>query len=82
MSIDNGKETVREAVRDRYAEIAKTGSSCCSTSPCCSPSSAGEEGDEAYLVSLKGLLADGTFDPADEMNLAMARAFFDRAQCF
>ena len=54
MSIDNGKETVREAVRDRYAEIAKTGSSCCSTSPCCSPSSAGEEGDEAYLARKVG----------------------------
>ena len=42
-----------------------------------------EDGDdEAYLVTLKGLLADGTFDAADEMNLAMARAFFDQAQCF
>jgi len=40
-----------------------------------------DDGD-GYLVSLKGLLTDGTFDPTDEMNLAMARAFFDQAQCF
>ncbi len=31
------KNTVHEAVRDRYAEIAKTGSSCCSGSSCCGP---------------------------------------------
>ncbi len=29
MTEEMGKDTVREAVRDRYAEIAKTGSSCC-----------------------------------------------------
>ena len=54
MSEHKGKDVVREAVRDRYAEIARTGSSCCSTSPCCSPSSAGEEGDEAYLARKVG----------------------------
>jgi len=31
------KNTVHEAVRDRYADIAKTGSSCCSGSSCCGP---------------------------------------------
>jgi arsenite methyltransferase len=50
MSASKDKETVREAVRDRYAEIAKTGSSCCSSSSCCGPSSAAEEGDEAHLA--------------------------------
>ena len=39
MFIDDDKEIVREAVRDRYAEVAKAGSSCCAgASPCCGPS--------------------------------------------
>jgi len=33
----NDENTVHEAVRDRYADIAKTGSSCCSASSCCGP---------------------------------------------
>jgi arsenite methyltransferase len=37
VSDTNEKNTVHEAVRDRYAEIAKTGSSCCSGSSCCGP---------------------------------------------
>ncbi len=33
---NTGEEnTIREAVRDRYAEIAKAGSSCCGNSTCC-----------------------------------------------
>jgi len=40
------EDTVREAVRDRYAEIAKTGSSCCGDSSCCGlPSDAGESSE-------------------------------------
>lgn len=34
----NEKNMVHEAVRDRYAGIAKTGSPCCSGSSCCGPS--------------------------------------------
>lgn len=33
----NDKDTVREAVRDRYAEIARTDSSCCGATSCCTP---------------------------------------------
>ncbi len=31
------RDSVREAVRDRYAEIARSGSPCCGGSSCCSP---------------------------------------------
>jgi arsenite methyltransferase len=51
---DTNKEAAREAVRNRYAEIARTGSSCCSGSSCCGLSSAAEEGDEAYLARKVG----------------------------
>jgi SAM-dependent methyltransferase len=34
---------VREAVRNRYAEIAESGSSCCNGSSCCGPSGGPEE---------------------------------------
>ena len=53
MGQEKEKDTVREAVRDRYAEIAMTESSCCSGSPCCGPS-AETEGDEAHLVRKVG----------------------------
>ena len=43
MSEHEENETVREAVRDRYTEVAKAGSSCCSGSLCCGP--AGEADD-------------------------------------
>ena len=39
----NEKNTVHEAVRDRYAEIAKTGSSCCSGSSCCGPAGSADD---------------------------------------
>jgi arsenite methyltransferase len=54
MSEDNDQDTVREAVRDRYAEIAKTGSSCCGGSPCCGSSGAEIEGDTARLARKAG----------------------------
>ncbi len=55
MSQDQDKDTVREAVRDRYAEIAKTGSSCCGGGePCCGSSQADDEGDEAHLARKVG----------------------------
>ena len=37
MSEDRNENKAREAIRDRYAEIARTGSSCCSGSSCCGP---------------------------------------------
>ena len=42
MSEHEDRDTIREAVRDRYAEVAKAGSSCCGTgaSSCCGDSSA------------------------------------------
>lgn len=43
MSDVMNKETAREAVRERYAEIAVTGSSCCSGSSCCGPAGGAEE---------------------------------------
>jgi len=44
MSEDRDRETIREAVRDRYAEVAKAGSSCCcGGSPCCGPSAEVDE---------------------------------------
>jgi len=43
MSASKDTETAREAVRDRYAEIAKTGSSCCSGSSCCGPAGDADE---------------------------------------
>ena len=43
MSASKDTDTVRDAVRDRYAEIAKTGSSCCGAARrCCGP--AGDRG--------------------------------------
>jgi arsenite methyltransferase len=41
VSEDKNKDTVREAVRDRYTKVATAGSSCCEeSSPCCGGSSA------------------------------------------
>jgi arsenite methyltransferase len=42
MSDMNANNTVHEAVRDRYAEIAKTGSSCCCGTSCCGPTESAE----------------------------------------
>ena len=55
MSASKSTETVREAVRDRYAEVAKAGSSCCGDgSPCCGASAADEEDDGVYLARKVG----------------------------
>lgn len=44
MSASKDSETVREAVRGRYAEVATAGSSCCGGgSSCCGPSGTAEE---------------------------------------
>ena len=43
MSEDRNENKAREAVRDRYAEIARTGSSCCSGSSCCGPAGDADE---------------------------------------
>jgi SAM-dependent methyltransferase len=40
---ENDNETVRGAVRDRYAQIAKSGSSCCAGSSCCGPIGTADE---------------------------------------
>lgn len=40
MDDKGAQDTVREAVRERYAEVAQTGSSCCGGSTCCDPSAA------------------------------------------
>ncbi len=52
MSDSKSNDTVRDAVRDRYAEVARTGSSCCSGSSCCG-SSAAEGGSEAEYLARK-----------------------------
>jgi len=49
MSEDRDKDVIRDAVRDRYAEIATTGSSCCGSSD------NGGSGDWAYLGRKTGL---------------------------
>ena len=49
MSEDRDKDVIRDAVRDRYAEIATTGSSCCGSSD------KGGSGDWAYLGRRTGL---------------------------
>jgi len=43
------KNSVRDAVRDRYAEIAKAGSSDCCGSSCCASAQTLDEGDTVHL---------------------------------
>ncbi|MBN1321901.1 MAG: arsenite methyltransferase [Thermoleophilia bacterium] len=55
MSERNDQDVIREAVRDRYAEIATTGSSCCSGSSCCESSEGAGDSDWVYLGRKTGL---------------------------
>ena len=57
MTENNNKKMAREAVRDRYAEIAKTGSSCCSGSSCCGPSGGADEVSAGLGYSAEELAA-------------------------
>ena len=54
MSDSKSNDTVRDAVRDRYAEVARTGSSCCSGSSCCGSSAAEVGSDAEYLARKTG----------------------------
>lgn len=54
MAAPKDKDAVRDAVRERYAEIANTGSSCCSGSACCGPSIGAGQGDQPYLSRKTG----------------------------
>ena len=54
MAAPKDKDAVRDAVRERYAEIANTGSSCCSGSACCGPSAGASQGDQPYLSRKTG----------------------------
>ena len=54
MSDSKSNDTVRDAVRDRYAEVARTGSSCCSGSSCCGSSVAGGGSEAEYLARKTG----------------------------
>ncbi|MCE5254954.1 MAG: arsenite methyltransferase [Actinomycetia bacterium] len=51
MTEPKNDDVVREAVRDRYAEIARTGSPCCCGPTCCDPSSAA--GDTTVSLARK-----------------------------
>jgi len=54
MAASKDKDAVRDAVRERYAEIANTGSSCCSGSACCGPSTGPSQEDQPYLSRKTG----------------------------
>ncbi len=54
MSESKDNDTVRDAVRDRYADIVKVGGSCCGGSLCCGSSPAGEEDHQPYIARKVG----------------------------
>jgi arsenite methyltransferase len=54
MGDSKSNDTVRDAVRDRYAEVARTGSSCCSGASCCGSSAAEGGSDAEYLARKTG----------------------------
>lgn len=55
MSKNRDQDVIRDAVRNRYTEIATTGSACCGGSSCCGSSDEGSDGDRVYLGRKTGL---------------------------
>ena len=55
MSNDKDQDVIRDAVRDRYADIVTTGSSCCGGSSCCDSTESAGDNDWVYLGRKTGV---------------------------
>jgi len=55
MPKDKDQDVIRDAVRDRYADIVTTGSSCCGGSSCCDSTESAGDDDWVYLGRKTGV---------------------------